>query len=164
MPRFWIDSDALIRAKDNGFAFDLAPDFWDRLLVLAEAGDLRSPIRVHAELKDGTDELAEWVKEHRERLFTEPSAEVQQKYREIADFVEANYSQEKAKDFLAGADAWLIAHACVDGGEIVTMETRTKQVQYTSKARIPDVSAHFGVTCITVWEMVRLAGMRVTIS
>jgi len=164
MPKFWMDSDALIRAKDNGYAFDLVPDFWDRLLSLAGDGDLCSPIRVHSELKDGSDELAEWVKKHREALFIEPSEDVQKKYREVADFVEATYAPDKAKEFLAGADAWLIAHACEEGGQIVTMETRAKQVQFTSKARIPDVSRHFGVSCINVWEMVRLTGMKVTIS
>lgn len=88
MPDFWIDSDALIRAKDEGWDVEGVPEFWEYLVSLARNRTVASPTLVDAELtEDRKDALAQWAVANRDVLFCEASPEVQAKYNEVADYV-----------------------------------------------------------------------------
>ena len=121
MEHHWIDADALIQSKNGPYGFDIAPGFWNLIDEAIESGHLRSANEVHEELSRGQDDLTDWVAE-RPELFAEADESVQQEFRTIADYVEANYDEAHAQEFLSGADAWLIAHAAQDGGIVVTRE------------------------------------------
>lgn len=162
MPEYWIDSDALIHVKYEGYSFALAPGFWDFLVTMANDGSLRAPVKVYDELREGSDQLSEWAKTNRDVLFVDPSQDVQEQYGKIADYVTANYEPQWAKPFLAGADVWLIAHASIDGGQVVTFEAPASMND--KRAKIPDVASVFGVKCLKVWEMARVAGLELTTS
>lgn len=158
MAEFWLDCDALITPKNNGWAFDLAPRFWAFLLEQADAGVIRSPIRVHEKLTEGTtpDELAKWVTTNKGRLFLPPSKAVQDKVTEIADYVNSKCDKVEGKRFLDDADPWLIAHACVDGGRIVTFETHGRSVK---EVKIPDIAKVFGAQPpMNTWALMRHFG------
>lgn len=62
-------------------------------------------------------------------------------YRDIANYIVANFSREKAEDFLSGADPWVIASAWYVGGTVVTHESSSRK----RKIRIPVICQHFGV-------------------
>lgn len=165
MPDFWIDTDALMNAKNRGYSFEVAPEFWDLLLGMAANDVLRAPLWVQTELREGNDKLAEWAKEHSE-FFCDPSEHVQAKYHEIADYVRGYYDEAFSKDFLKGADAWHIAHACCEGGQIVTGERESRQspAPKNGKARIPDVAKVFGVQCLSMDQMLIKAGVKISFS
>ena len=59
---------------------------------------------------------------HADGFFIEPNDDVQRAMRTVADYVVEKYEAPKALDFLAKADPWLVAHAMVDGGKVVTLE------------------------------------------
>ena len=118
---------------------------------------------VFYELHNGNDELAEWVKANRAVLFVEPSEAVQRKQSEISGHVNQTYGAPHAKEFLKGADSWLIAHACIDGGQIVSHEHRVKQPRPNMRVRIPNVAIAFDVKCLNIWTMALEVGLKATI-
>lgn len=64
-----LDANVFIQAKNSYYSFDLVPAFWSWLHLQANAGALASIDLVYTELKDGSDELARWVKGRRQAIF-----------------------------------------------------------------------------------------------
>ena len=85
-------------------------------------------------------------------LFLIPDEQVQQMFQQIAESVknEPRYASQHVTQFLDGADPWVVAHAKALGGRIVTFE---KMEPLSTKPKIPDVAAPFGVNCINLWDM-----------
>ena len=153
MPDYWLDSDSLIRPKNEAYGFDIAPGFWMFLEQQAERRIIGSSLQVFDELREIEDELSAWADARKaEGFFVEPDDAVQASFREVADFVNARYPTANAADFLGKADPWLVAHAKAQGGVVVTFEDRRPQ---SSKPKIPDVCDHFEIRSATMWEVVR---------
>lgn len=114
---------------------------------------------VYDELVAGVqDDLALWIRERRRTaLIVEPDAVVQAALREIADYVNGNYTVSRAASFLRGADPWVIAHALATGGVVVTQEARVPP--NSTKVKIPNVCTVFGVRSISTYRMLRELGV-----
>src|SRR5205823_9585853 len=121
-------------------------------------GRIRSPMMVYDELLQIDDELREWCKQiNALGFFVEPDESVQKMFAEIADYVEGAYDRPQAGWFLDKADAWLIAHAKIMGGTVVTRE---KLVGNDSKkVKVPNICNAFGVRFIDTFEMIRELGI-----
>jgi hypothetical protein len=154
VPRYWLDANVFIEAKNGPYAFDLAPGFWIALEASVQQGNLCSPMMVYDELADFDDELSEWAKKMKAAgLFVDPGEAVQALLREVADHVRATYQMAESASFLGKADPWLVAHAKFCGTTVVTRE---KLVGSNSlKAKIPNICAKFGVRSIDTFEMLR---------
>ncbi|HMT20798.1 MAG TPA: DUF4411 family protein, partial [Promineifilum sp.] len=61
-PVYVLDTSVLIEAANRYYAFDIAPSFWQQLLIFAEQGHVVSIDKVKKELLRGTDELADWAR------------------------------------------------------------------------------------------------------
>ena len=119
----WLDTDTFITAKNGPYAFDILPGFWSFLDQKADDGDISSSTVVYDELVVGADDLAAWVQARRNtNLFVPPDQLVQSLFTSVANHVSAQYEPVHASAFLGGADAWVIAHAIADGGQVVTFE------------------------------------------
>ena len=161
MPEFWLDADVFIESRKGPYSFDVAPGFWDLLHEMFAAGVIGSSLTVYDEILKGNDELVDWVKAEQSQLaiFEEPDDEVQLAYRGIADFVEANFEANRAADFLAGADAWLIAHGRAKGGTVVTFERAIVSIE-AKKVKIPNICSEFNVEVINTYQMLARLGAR----
>jgi len=160
MPKYWLDSDVLIQCKNEHFAFDIAPGFWERLAHAAKLGLIASPMRVYDELVNGKDDLSTWardVKQH--KFFVEGAKEVQLLVRQIVDFVEANYSNSERKaEFVKGADPWVIAHAKKEDAIVVTREVLVGPD--STWVKIPNICKDFGVEYSSPFDMMRDIGLK----
>ncbi len=152
-----MDTDSFIRAKNEAYGFDIAPGFWKVIDQKVIEGIIASSTLVYHELVDeGTDDLAEWARQRETSgLFIEPNEAVQVQFKLIADYVNGHYKPHKAQDFLAHADPWIIAHAKVGGGKVVTFECRADPNSSSPKVKIPDVRDYFDVDCIDLWKLLR---------
>lgn len=166
MADYWLDADTFIHAKNEGYAFDLAPGFWKIIDQKAADGIIASSITVYHELVDeGTDDLADWARlRENSGFFVVPNEDVQLQYRRIVNYVNQNYKPHKAQEFLDGADPWIIAHAKAAGGEVVTFETPTKTSKTVPDVKIPDVADKFNVNCINLWKLLRIFGVSLDLS
>ncbi len=157
MVLYCIDTNVLIEAKNGPYAFDIVPGFWEWLDEMVKSGRLYSTETVYDELTDGNDELAEWVKERRNRgFFISHSEEVQKKFPQIADYIYSTYEPPHAESFLSGADPWVIAQALADNSTVVTREATVSP--YSKKVKIPNICNEFGVRCIDTFTMLRESG------
>ena len=163
MRRYCLDTNVFIQAKNGPYGFDIVPAFWDWIDQQVASGIIYSSTTVYSELEDGDDELASWVRERRESgLFAEPDTIVQQRFREIAEYVESTYPRHESQEFLAKADPWIVAHGKAEGSVAVTHEILVPA--NSSRVKIPNVCVHFGVEYINPYVMLRELNARFSLS
>lgn len=155
MADYWLDSNVFIEAKNHAYAFDLVPGFWLFIEEKGKEGIICASSMVYDELvSDTRDELAAWAKARRNvGLFADPDQPVQEAVRIIGDFVINNYNQREADKFLRKADPFVIAHALIGGGAVVTHESKVDQ--NSTKVKIPNICEQFNVECIDPYTMLR---------
>ena len=161
--KYCLDTSVYTQAHRQYYAFDLAPGFWNSLKSHATDEILISPTAVLTELEKGNDELAKWAKDNRDILFSEPDVKIVESFRQIADFINQRYESEHwVRLFLDGADPWVIAHAKAHDLIVVTMEgskgseeLNPKTKRFQGKVKIPNICGHFGIKCISTFELIR---------
>jgi len=158
MPDYWLDANSLILPYREMYTFTRVPKFWTFLEQEASKEVIVSSYLVLKEIEDGCsgkepDELLIWARTQRDILFLPPNDDIQKIVKEINTYVESNkkYAPWHVQRFLSKADPWLIAHAKVLGGRVVTFE-KTPAANST-KVKIPDVANKFGVDCLSLWNM-----------
>ena len=152
----WLDSDVLINAKNDAYGFDIAPGFWE---FLEEGiGDQRFLIcdAVKTESISIDYELSDWVRDLPNDSIIMPDQHVQTAYGTIADHIQDGGYPNRAK-FLAGADGWIIAHAQVDEGTVVSQEVTAGN---GPDAKVPDIGNRFGVQVIRRQRFMQDLGVR----
>ena len=157
MHEFWLDTDSLVTPNRGPYRFATLPTFWEFLAQKASEQIIGSSEFVLQELIGGGDQLEVWAKEQRGILFLAPDELVQATYSQIVQNVQNNqrYAAQHVSRFLSGADPWIIAHAATSGGRIVTFE---KSEPNSTRPKIPDVAAEFGVTCINIYDVLTELG------
>ena len=158
MPKYCLDSDIFIRAKNGPYGFDIVPGFWKWLDLQIEAGTIFSPDSVYDELKDRGDELSRWIRDRKNSSFFMKDEDVQPTFRLIADYVNQNFPLHNASKFLAGADPWLIAHAKDKNAIVVTHEQLVGA--NSQQVKIPNVCRHFDVNFTDPYKMLRTLNAR----
>jgi hypothetical protein len=152
-PLYFLDSNVLIEASNRYYSFDIAPGFWTSIEGHASAGTISSPQSVLVEIEENEDDLTSWAKGQGSILFVISGKDEQKAVGEISEYVLKTYSKSEANAFLAKADPWVIAHALVGKGTVVTQE---KHVPPNSqKAKIPNVCDHFNVPWIDTFKLLR---------
>jgi Domain of unknown function (DUF4411) len=150
---YWIDADVLIQASNWYYPFALVPKFWSFLDKEFASGRIKSTKIVWQEVSDGTDELARWVSQRREKgLCVAASKPVQAKYAEVSAYVYGKYKVHQAAEFLKGGDGWVIAHVMDTGGTVVTQESEKSK---GAKVKVPTVCKGLNVKCINTFAMLK---------
>lgn len=160
MPRL-LDANVFITAKNTYYGLDLVPAFWSWLEVRAAAGEIASTDLLYDELKNGNDELAEWVKARRDLIFhvDSSSAAVAAHVAALGAWAQnEGYRQHVIEDFMDCADPFLVAVAAEVGYTVVTQETPAGAKR--KKVKIPDACAHLAVPYENTFEMMRSLGAR----
>ncbi|MCY4649938.1 MAG: DUF4411 family protein [bacterium] len=118
---------------------------------------------VYKELKDGSDELAQWVKERRQAIFHVGSSSPV-----VAGHIDSlytwaqreGYKEHTIRDFMDSADPFLVGAAASRGAMVVTQETPAGLSR--KKVKIPDAYDHLGVLWEHTFDMMRSLGARFT--
>lgn len=154
MKIYWIDSNVFIEAQSTLFPFKIVAGFWRHLDEKLAEGSVRSSQLVYKELVGYGDELSKWIKNRKQSGLCVPlSPEVEANFEKVAQYVHDTYDEPNANEFLSGADGWIIAHAMITKGVVVTQESRRHPD--AKRARIPDVCHYFDVQCIRVMDMLK---------
>lgn len=160
MSSYWIDTDVLVSAKNGPYPLNtrIAEVFWSTLAGAFDGGTIKMPRRVYREIVEGRadrDDLADWLA-RRENLYKDTPRNVQNFAKQnIGKYLyskgQHNYEMRHILLFSKGADPWLISHAKVDGGAVVTNEQGD---QNSTKPKIPDICSHFKVKCISLHRLI----------
>ena len=158
MSRYWLDANVLIEANNRSYPIDVARTFWTRLAEQIERNNIVSCRRVYQELAEQEkhqDAVANFVKARRQKLCLPSSRDVQRAVARIEEYVfGGRYPTAEAWRFSRGGDPWVIAHAMVENGIVVTQESALR-----ANAQMPDVCQNFNVRCVDTLEMFRLLGI-----
>ena len=155
---YLLDANVFIQAKNEHYGMDFCPGCWDWLLMSNAVGIVASVTVVDAELQAGADQLAAWSAQRGKGFFLEPDATVLAAARRIGQWVTGQtYKTAATNKFTDGPDHILIAHALAKQLTVVTHEKRSNS---KNTVKIPDVCNHFGIDCITPFEMLRRENAR----
>ena len=156
-----LDANVFIESKNRYYGFDLVPAFWSWLEEQADAGEIASTDLIYDELKDGGDDLADWVKDRRELIFHVPSTSqaVARAVGRLGTWVQSeNYKAHVLADLMDSADPFLVGVALETGSTLVTQETPAGASR--KRVKIPDACRHLNVAYENTFEMMRALGAR----
>ena len=139
-----LDANVFITAKNTYYGLDIVPAFWSWLEDQAVVGTLASTDLIYDELKDGGDDLADWVRERQQLIF-----HVRSDSATLAGYVDRihrwarreGYRDHVIANFMDCADPFLIGAAAQDGHTIVTQEVLSTSKR---KIKIPNVCKDLG--------------------
>lgn len=60
---YLLDANVLIDASRDYYPIDRVPEFWDWLQHHGNRGSLKVPEEIYEEVRDGTDDLARWIRQ-----------------------------------------------------------------------------------------------------
>jgi len=160
-PEFVLDSNVLMAAHRSYYAFDIAPKFWDSLIVHAKTKRICSIDRVKKEIEDGKDALWTWSKGNISNAFISTDAEeVVNEYKIIMEWAntQSQYNQAAKSEFARVADSWLIAFAKSQTITVVTDEKHDPNIK--RKIPIPNVCKKYGIPYIGTFDLIRKLGIK----
>jgi hypothetical protein len=158
---YLIDANIVITAHNNYYPVDAVPEFWGWLVHQALAGQIKMPLEVFEEVKDGSrdnarDLLFDWIQTRANRDALLLDEDVDETL--VRQVLTVGYAPDLADDEVEqiGRDPFLIAYALSDTANrcVVTNEAPAPRKQRQNR-RIPDVCASVGVTCCSAFEMMR---------
>ena len=158
---FVLDANVFIEAKNRYYAFDLAPRFWESLILHASNGLIKSIDKVKKELEDLNDELSIWIKNHLNKAFVSTDdEEVICVFGAMQNWAnnQPQFMDAAKADFANAADGWLVAYAKAKNCVVVTKEVLAPEAK--RKIKIPNVCQAFDVPFIDTFEMLRRLGVR----
>jgi hypothetical protein len=150
---YLLDTNTLIQAKNEYYAFSLCPGFWDWIDLQTTTGEVFSIEPVLREIRDVADELKDWADSRASALFRSIDSEKMIKFPEVVTWVQqGDFKDEAKRDFLAKADPLLIAYAMAHPGTILaTHEVHIEGER--KKVKIPTVCRALGVSCVRTFGM-----------
>ena len=150
---YLLDANVFIQAKNLHYGLDFCPAFWNWIIDENAAGRVFSIQRVGQEIDAIEDELTEWARAIRVKLFLSPDATMLPALTTVSSWATGQrYEQAATSTFLQKADYYLVAHALAHGHTVVTHEVASTS---TKKIKIPDACIGLGVDCVTPYEMLR---------
>jgi hypothetical protein len=165
---FIIDSNILIEPYKTYYTFDFAPEFWFFIEQNFLSGKIILLDMVYDEIAVGTDDLSLWIKNingletinHKNQDFIAP-------YSNILNFIQTSgfYKIDALNRWSMPtvADPFLIAAAIANQYTLITSERPNNGLNKTnpaSKAKIPDICAHFNVKWGNLFYMLTQLGFR----
>jgi hypothetical protein len=159
-----IDANVLITAHNSYYPVNGVPEFWAWLSFRAAAGDIKMPLEIYEEVKDGgTDEerdlLFAWISDEANKNALILAEEVDPAL--VAHVVDNGYASDLTDQEVEqiGRDPFLIAYALTAPAErwVVTTEVSAPRKQRQNR-RIPDVCGTMGVSCCDTFTMLRALG------
>ncbi|MCP3056789.1 DUF4411 family protein [Aurantimonas marianensis] len=146
--QYLLDANALISAHNTWYALHRVPEFWSWLLFHGDAGSVKMPAEIYAEVEAGNDDLAAWMKppEAKKALRLAESSDTANVQAVLACYGEA---LTEADLITIGQDPFLIASALgIADRQVVTAEV-SKPTRTGARRHVPDVCNDCGIHWVT---------------
>lgn len=153
---FLLDANVLIDANRDYYFIDRFPEFWDWLIFNGQTGNIKIPMEIFDELKNGNDRLSSWSKleETKDALALNEEVNISLVQRVLREGYAEDLNDSEAEKL--GRDPFLIAYALSNNKDrcIVTTEVSKPSRQRANKA-IPDVCNLLGIPWFHSYEFYR---------
>lgn len=145
---YLLDANALITAHNTWYGHKRVPEFWRWLIHHGEAGTIKLPQEIYAEVEAGNDELAVWMQKAETKnalLLIEDSDP------DAVQMVLACYGEPLTEDDMItiGQDPFLIAAAVGSVDRCVVTAEVSKPKRTGARRHVPDVCGDCGVNWIS---------------
>ena len=150
---YCIDTSAILDGWVRYYPRDVFPSLWNKLEEMIVAGRLVAPDEVLKELSKNDDDLHEWAR-LQDGLFCPLEDEVQIATAKILSDFPKLVNNERNRSI---ADPFVIAVAAVRKLSVVTGEKRRGNLD---RPIIPDVCEAYGITCLTLLELMKTEGWK----
>ena len=151
-----LDSNVLIDANRDYYSISRVPEFWSWLVDLGARELVKIPLEMFEEIKDGDDDLGEWIRqdEIKGALLLHEEADVALVSPAEAVVTNEGYAPDLTDDEIEkiGRDPFLVAYGLGNENErcIVTTETSAPKKDCRPSRRranrhVPDVCSGLGV-------------------
>ena len=152
---YLLDANVLIDASRYYYPIQRVPEFWSWLVHVEGRAEVKIPIEIYEEIKDG-DDLGIWSRGDltgAALLLTDESDP-----NLVARVTDQGYADNLTDDEVEkiGRDSFLIAYALTAPEEIRVVSTEVSQpTKLRANRHLPDVCRDFDVECINTFEFVR---------
>ena len=163
---YLLDASVLITAKDSYYPLDAVPEFWEWLLHHAQAGQVKLPVEIFEEIKDGPKEaerdlLYAWIQrpDVLAALVLREAVRLDLVQRVVVTAYAPDLNDAEVDQI--GRDPFLIAYGLVDpaGRTIVTAEA-PRPGKLRAKRKVPDACGDVGVAWCGPFDFYRRLGFR----
>lgn len=153
---FLLDANVLIDANRDYYPIERVPEFWDWLVHHGEQDNVKIPLEIYEEIKDGNDKLAVWSKDTdvKSALLLDEEVNVDMVSTAINDGYAPDLTDDEVEKI--GRDPFLVAYGVADLGQrcVVTTEV-SKPRRSRANRHLPDVCSTFGVPCRNTFQFVQ---------
>jgi hypothetical protein len=151
-----LDASVLITANRLYYPLERVPEFWEWLVHHGTDGQIKMPVEMVEEIRDGTDNLADWLsdRDHLAALLLDEEADVALVQRVINEGYAPDLTDQEVE--IIGRDPFLIAYAlqALDSRCIVTTEV-SKPRRLRAHRHLPDVCMQMQVTWMDTFGLLR---------
>ena len=151
---YLLDANVLIDANRDYYPMAQVPEFWEWLLHQATRERTKIPREIYEELIEGTDALAQWVKDHRQSLILQEPVRSEL----VAEVTIRGYAFDLDDEEVEkmGRDPFLIAYAYADRNRrcVVTTEVSRPRRERANR-HVPDVCQSLGIRCRNTFQFLR---------
>jgi hypothetical protein len=151
-----LDANVLITANHLYYPLERVPEFWEWLVQMGIDGQVKMPIEMVEEIRQGTDDLSGWLSghDHLEALRLDEEADVALVQRVINEGYAPDLTDQEVE--VIGRDPFLIAYALLDASArcVVTTEV-SKPKRMRGNRHIPDVCNQLGIQWMDSFALVR---------
>ncbi|MEI6715147.1 MAG: DUF4411 family protein [Verrucomicrobiota bacterium] len=156
---YLLDTNTLIQAKNEYYAFHLCPGFWDWLDAQNVGQNVYSIEPVLAEIREGADDLTVWAGKRAAKFFVPmDAASIATVQKVVLCVQQGDFKPEAKSEFLAKADPLLIAYALTHGCTLATHEVHVEGER--KKVKIPTICRTLGVSYVRTFQMLKNEGAR----
>jgi len=152
---YLLDANTLITAKNFYYQMERVPEFWDWLLHHGQLAAVKIPPEIFSEIRNGKDELADWVKKLEVESALLLNEEVDPSL--VQYVLDTGYAPDLTDIDLEkiGMDPFLVAHGLVNPEQrmVISGEVSAPGKRRANR-RVPDVCKTVGVPCRNLFTLV----------
>lgn len=156
---YLLDANVLIDANRDYYSTNQVPEFWEWLVYMGKEGNVKIPIEIYEEFKNGNDSLAVWAREGETKTALLLNEDVESAL--ISRVINEGYANDLTDVEIErlGRDPFLIAYAMVDitGRCVVTTEV-SRPRQKRANRHVPDVCDTLGISWCHSFDLYRHLG------
>ena len=151
-----LDANILITANRLYYPLDRVPEFWDWLVYQGAEGKLKMPLEMVEEVREGTDDLADWLtdRDNLEAICLDEEVDVALVQRVINGGYAPDLTDQEVE--IIGRDPFLIAYALAARNDrcVVTNEI-SKPGKQRANRKVPDVCNQMQVVWMDSFRLIR---------
>lgn len=160
-----LDANVLISANALFYPLDRIPQFWDWLTEQGHAKNIKIPLEIYDEIADGTDDLADWIKDLdvKAPLLLDETPDpvlVQQALDGGYEGQHPHFNDREVEKI--GRDAFLVAYGLANSERVIVTREGSRRSRRMGNRHLPDACDDCGVGWTTDYEMYRLLNFNLT--